>query len=196
MKFIQFPVVRGHSTPKDVGHGISPHTRALLMATGACLSAVACAEMPAAITRSVVVQGQPAQVWAMIGSFCAIEHWLPPVGTCSEDGASPPTRTLVTRDGASTFIERQTARSDSETFYSYVFVSTPLPLSRYSATIRVKANGEGASTVTWSGTYTPDAGKENEAATALNGIYASGLESIQRLAAAQFAPLASQGGAP
>jgi Polyketide cyclase / dehydrase and lipid transport len=196
MQFIQFPVVRGHSAPRGAGHAISAQTMALLLVASACFSASACAETPAAISRTVVVQGSPAQVWAMIGSFCAIELWLPPVGTCSEDGAFPPTRTLVTRDGTATFIERQTARSDTETFYSYVFVSSPLPVSRYSATIRVKGIGKDESTVTWSGTYTPDAGKENEAAAALDGIYASGLESIQRLAVAQLAPLASPRVAP
>ena len=196
MQLVQFPLVHGHSAPKNTGHSVSAHTMALLIVAGACFSTAASAETPAAISRSVVVQGPPAEVWAMIGAFCAIEQWLPPVGTCSEDGAVPPTRTLVTRDGTATFVERQTARSDSETFYSYVFVASPLPLSRYSATIRVKSNGEGESTVTWSGTYTPDAGKENEAAAALDGIYTSGLESIQRLAAAQLARPASHRVAP
>jgi hypothetical protein len=196
MQSIQFPIVPAHSAPKHARHGVSAHTMAWLTIAGACFSAAASAETPASISRSVVVQGPPTQVWAMIGSFCAIERWLPPVGTCSEDGAVAPTRTLVTRDGSATFVERQTARNDAETFYSYVFVSSPLPVSLYSATIRVKANGEGESMVTWSGTYTPDAGKENEAAAALNDIYAAGLESIQRLALAQLAPLASQRVAP
>lgn len=196
MQFIQYPVVRGHSTQREPGHGIGAHTMALLVAAGACFSAAAPAETPAVISRSVVVQGGPTEVWAMIGAFCAIEKWLPPVGSCSEDGAAAPTRTLVTRDGAATFVERQTARSETETFYSYVFVSSPLPVSRYSSTIRVKASGEDKSTVVWSGSYTPDAGKEIEAAAALDGIYASGLESIQRLAAAKLAPLERQGVAP
>jgi hypothetical protein len=196
MRFIQFPVAPGKPGPKIPPNRIDANTLALLLAVGACFGAAAPAASAADISRSVVVQGAPAAVWAMIGSFCAIENWLPPVGTCSEDGGTPPTRTLVTRDGTATFVERQTARSDSETFYSYVFVSSPLPVSRYASSIRVTANGQGESTVTWSGTYTPDAGKESEAAAALDGIYASGLESIQRLAEQQLAPLASKRAAP
>jgi hypothetical protein len=196
MRFIPFPAIRGPLTPTNAGHPIGARNMALLMAASACLSAAAFAAAPAVISRSIVVRGPPAEVWAMIGSFCAIEQWLPPVGTCTEDGGVPPTRTLVTRDGTATFIERQTARSDSETFYSYVFVSSPLPVTHYSSTIRVKANGDGESTVSWSGSYTPDVGKEAEAATALDGIYTSGLESIQRLSAEWFAPSAPQGVAP
>ena len=98
--------------------------------------------------------------------------------------------------GTATFVERQTDRNDTEHYYSYVFVSSPLPVTHYSSTIRVTANGHGESTVIWNGTYTPDTGKEKEAAAALDGIYASGLESIQRIAEHQAAPVASNRAAP
>ena len=42
----------------------------------------------ATLSRSVEVQGSPSTVWAMIGPFCAIKDWLPPVGTCNQDGAN------------------------------------------------------------------------------------------------------------
>ena len=188
-------------TPGQPGRKFPPYCSnatilTLLVTLGACFSAAAAAESPAAVARSVVVQGTPAAVWAMMGSFCAIERWLPPVGTCTEDGKTPPTRTLVTRDEKAVFVERQTARSDSEYFYSYVFVSSPLPVTGYSSTIRVTASGEGRSTVTWNGTYSPDAGKVDEAATALDGIYKSGLESIQRLAEQQLTSSASNRATP
>ena len=37
------------------------------------------------LTRSIEVNGTPAAVWTVIGSFCAIKDWLPPVGTCADD---------------------------------------------------------------------------------------------------------------
>jgi hypothetical protein len=188
MRFVQFPPTPGKPGHKYRPYGVSKSTLVLLLVLGTCFSAAATAESPATVSLGVVVQGKPAEVWAMIGSFCAIEKWLPPVGTCTEDGKTPPTRTLVTRDGTATFVERQTARNDSANFYSYIFVSSPLPVTHYSATIRVAASGQDRSTVSWNGTYTPDAGKEEEAAAALDGIYKAGLESIRRLAEQQFAP--------
>ena len=196
MRSIQFPVTPGKPGLKFLPFCINAGALALLMSLGTCLSAAAAVESPASVSRSVIVQGTPAEIWAMMGSFCAIERWLPPVGTCTEDGKAPPTRTLVTRDGKAVFVERQTARSDSEYFYSYVFVSSPLPVTGYSSTIRVTASGEGRSTVTWNGTYSPDAGKVDEAATALDGIYKSGLESIQRLAEQQLPSSASNRATP
>jgi Polyketide cyclase / dehydrase and lipid transport len=75
----------------------------------------------ATLSRSVDVSGTPSAVWSMIGPFCAIKDWLPPVGTCTEKEGSPPERTLVTKDGKATFVETLTARSDIEHSYSYAF---------------------------------------------------------------------------
>ena len=115
----------------------------------------------------------------MIGPFCAIKDWLPPVGTCTEDGKVPPTRTLVTKDGKATFVETQTGRSDTRHFYTYTFQSSPLPVTHYKSTIEVAAKGNGVSTVTWRGTYTPDQGREKDANDALAGIYSAGLDAIK-----------------
>lgn len=138
--------------------------------------------MPASaanLTRSIEVNSAAAEVWSVIGPFCAIKEWLPPVGQCIEDGKSPPIRTLVTRDGKASFVEAQTARNDRGYSYSYAFLSSPLPVSHYKSTIKVTARGEGASVVTWTGSYTPDPGREKEAVDALGGVYDAGLAAIR-----------------
>ena len=124
----------------------------------------------------------------MVGPFCAIKDWLPPVGSCKESGDSPLIRTLVTKDGSATFVERQVARSDAKHFYSYVFVSSPLPVSRYKSTIEVTPQGASQSIVTWRASYTPNVGREGDAKQALSGIYDAGLNSIQMQAAQRAAP--------
>lgn len=157
----------------------TPFSAALLIAvTGLGSSESANA---ASIARSVVVRSSPAAVWELIGPFCSIRTWLPPVGTCQEDGAEAPTRTLVTKDGKATFVERQIARRDDQHFYSYQFLSSPLPVSRYHSTLRVSAMGQGRSRVTWRGTYRPDAGSDREAKQALEQIYSAGLDTIRAL---------------
>lgn len=147
-----------------------------------CAVALGAGAMPvsaADLSRSIEVNAAPSTVWPVIGSFCAIKDWLPPVGACIEDGKSPPIRTLVTKDGKASFVELQTARNEKEYSYSYAFVASPLPVTNYKSTIKVAAKGDGVSVVTWTGTYTPDAGKEKDANDALNGIYEAGLAGIQ-----------------
>jgi Polyketide cyclase / dehydrase and lipid transport len=133
----------------------------------------------ATLSRSVDVSATLSQVWSMIGPFCAIKDWLPPVGTCTETAGSPAERTLVTKDGKATFVETQTARSEIEHSYSYTFKSSPLPVTSYASTIKVVPKSDGVSTVTWSSTYVPDPGKEQDAREALTGIYEAGLATIK-----------------
>ena len=52
-------------------------------------------------------------------------------------------------------------------------------MTNYTSTIRVTAKGEGGSVVTWTGSYTPDSGKEKDASEALNGVYEAGLAGIK-----------------
>jgi polyketide cyclase/dehydrase/lipid transport protein len=146
-------------------------------ALGALVALSASPTFAATLSRSADISGSPSAVWAMIGPFCAIKDWLPPVGTCTENGASPPERTLVTKDGKATFVEAQTARNDAEHSYSYTFKSSPLPVTKYASTIKVVSKSNGVSTVTWSSTYVPDAGKDQAALDALSGIYEAGLAS-------------------
>ena len=145
----------------------------------ALLGAGDAAASAATISRSADVRASVAAVWSLIGPFCAIKDWLPPVGQCIEDGKAPPTRILVTKDGKAAFVETQTARSEAEHSYSYTFLSSPLPVSNYTSTIKVTAKGDGSSTITWSGSYTPEQGKEKAASEALGGVYEAGLAEIQ-----------------
>jgi hypothetical protein len=158
-----------------------------LIAAGVGLGLPASAAHAATLTRSVVVPGTPSDIWALVGPFCAIKDWLPPVGSCTETGGSPSVRTLVTKDGQATFVERQVARSDQEHFYSYIFLSSPLPVSHYKSTIKVTALGRSQSTVTWSASYTPAMGRDVDAEEALSGIYAAGLTTIRQQAAQRAA---------
>lgn len=135
--------------------------------------------LAATISRSAEVKASASAVWSLIGPFCAIKAWLPPVGECIEDGKAPSTRILVTKDGKAAFVEKQTARNEAERSYSYVFLASPLPVTDYASTIKVTANADGTATVTWSGSYTPDQGKETAAKDAVTGIYEAGLSEIK-----------------
>lgn len=176
--------------------GCKTNATMALIAASVVAGAFPQAASAATVSQSVVVHATPSEVWSLIGPFCAIEQWLPPVGSCRNDGGDPLIRTLVTKDGQATFIEQQTARDEARFFYSYTFLSSPLPLTNYSSTIRVTAGQPGQATVTWSGNYTPDAGMDKDAADALDGIYAAGLNTIRDLVEQRFAQDRSSGVSP
>lgn len=148
---------------------------ALLVGTGSAPASAA------TILRSADVDASASEVWSLIGPFCAIKNWLPPVGQCIEDGKSPATRILVTKDGNAAFVETQTARDNARHSYSYRFLSSPLPVSKYTSTISVSEKGDGTSTIAWSGSYVPEHGKENAAYQALSAVYEMGLAQIKEM---------------
>jgi hypothetical protein len=153
--------------------------RSAAMGAVALLGAGSAPASAATISRSANVHAPVSAVWSLIGPFCAIKDWLPPVGQCIEDGKTPSTRILVTRDGKAAFVEMQTARNEALHSYSYRFLASPLPVSNYTSTIKVTAKGNGSSTITWSGSYIPDHGKEQAANEALTGVYDAGLAEIR-----------------
>jgi hypothetical protein len=152
---------------------------AFLAALGVVYGAGIAPASAATISRSVDVKASVLAVWSLIGPFCAIKDWLPPVGQCIEDGKTPSTRILVTKDGKAAFVETQTGRDEAGHSYSYTFLSSPLPVSNYRSTIKVTAKENGSSTITWSGSYTPAHGQERAASEALSGVYETGLAEIQ-----------------
>ncbi len=152
------------------------HSLALagLILAGATLTASA-----ASIDKSIDVKAPADKVWAMIGPFCSIKDWHPAIGQCTEESG---VRTLTTKDGKAQFVEKQTASDPKTMMYSYEIEKSPLPISDYKSTLKVTPKGDGMSTVEWSSTYTPASGKEQDAETALTGIYQGGLDNIQKMA--------------
>ena len=150
-----------------------------------CVSALAFVSADAtpasagSLTRSMDVNATPDAVWSQIGGFCAIKDWHPAIGVCVMDGKTPPTRTLITKDGKLSFVETEMARDDAKHLYSYNFVTSPLPATKYLATIRVAAKGANASTVVWHGDYTAEPGKDKDVEGALVNIYESGLTALK-----------------
>lgn len=150
-----------------------------IIIAAAVLSAGTVAASAETVTKSVDVNGTPSAVWAAIGPFCSIQDWHPAIGKCTTDGKTPPTRTLVTKDGKATFVELQTARDDKDYSYSYAIKSSPLPLTDYQSTLKVEPKGSGMSTITWNSTFTPASGKDAAAKDAVGGIYQSGLDAVK-----------------
>ena len=150
-----------------------------IMIAAAVLGAGTAAASADTVTKSIDVNGAPAAVWAAIGPFCSIQDWHPAIGKCTTDGKTPPTRTLVTKDGKATFVELQTARDDKAYSYSYAIKTSPLPLTDYVSTIKVEPKGKDMSTITWNSTFTPASGKESAAEGAVGGIYQSGLDAVK-----------------
>ena len=132
----------------------------------------------ASLDKSIDIAAPATDMWALIGPFCSIKDWHPAIGQCTEQSG---VRTLKTKDGKATFVEKETARDDKAMTYTYEIETSPLPVTKYSSTLKVTPKGNNRSTVEWLSTYTPAEGKDLDAATAIGGIYQAGLDNMKKL---------------
>ena len=162
----------------DVGLREETIMRIQIMLVGAALAVGTLSASAASVEKEIIVKGSPDQVWKMIGPFCSIKDWHPAIGQCTESNG---VRTLVTKDGKATFVEKQTKNDTSGMEYSYEIEKSPLPITDYKSTLEVTKKSDGVSKIKWSSTYTPDKGKEEAADQAISGIYQGGLDNIQKM---------------
>jgi hypothetical protein len=117
------------------------------------------------------------RVWQLIGGFNALPDWLPyiPHSELSQGGR---VRTLANPAGEA-IVERLETFNDKERYYSYSILKAPFPARDYLATLRVTPQGDAASVVEWSGSFTPVGVSEEEITQLFHGIYTDGLQALK-----------------
>jgi hypothetical protein len=116
-------------------------------------------------------------VWQKIGDFCGISNWHPAIAKC-ELSADKKDRTLTLKGGG-TIVEHLVSWSDKTHSYTYKIVSGPLPVDKYTSTLRVTAAKSGSgSVISWRGHYVAKGASDAEAKKAIDGVYESGLTAL------------------
>lgn len=129
------------------------------------------------VSREAIVERPPATVWKLVGSFDALDVWLPPVRGSSFTGVSgqPGAVRVLTLGNDATVTEKLLAYSSAEHRYSYEFLASPLPVKNYVATIELHPAPAGRTLVKWSSTFDAAGAPDDQAKAAIQGIYDAGL---------------------
>ena len=121
----------------------------------------------------------PDEVWKLIGGFNALPDWHPAIEKSElEEEGSMRRLSLV---GGGTIVEKLVKLDDKERVYSYSIIDSPLPVTNYEATIRVKDDGEGNTTLEWSSEFEAEGAAENEAMDVIAGIYQAGFDNLKKM---------------
>ena len=131
----------------------------------------------ARVTRTLSLNAAAADVWARIGSFQGLAEWHPVVETCTAESGGEVRRLGI--GGGAEIVERLESHDDNAMSYSYVIVEGPLPVANYRSTLRVRDNGDGISTVEWSGDFDAAGVADADADEAIAGVYQAGLDSLR-----------------
>lgn len=127
--------------------------------------------------------GTPAEVWALVGGFCAIQKWHPAVASCEEEEKDGKVfRTLTLKDGAK-ILEEETKKE--ELSYSYTIIEGPLPVKDYHATLTVGPDDEPDRVeIIWTATFEADGKSDEEVKKIIEGIFEAGVAGIKKAAIA------------
>ncbi|MCK5432493.1 MAG: SRPBCC family protein [Gammaproteobacteria bacterium] len=119
------------------------------------------------------------EVWKLIGGFNALPDWHPAIekSELEEEGSMR----RLSLAGGGTIMEKLEKLDDNERVYSYSIIDSPLPVSNYKATLRVKEDDEGMTTVEWSSEFEAKGAAENEAMDVIAGIYQAGFDNLKKM---------------
>jgi hypothetical protein len=134
---------------------------------------------------SRVVEAPAGKVWTTIRRFDAVAEWLPFVKSSPIENGGDPTRVgcvrILTQTDGEVFREVLLALSDAERFYSYTFVSSPVPVRDHRTTLRVLPITDGnRSYVEWSSRFDIDPMYEARLVDLMNRNFVNGLQSLAR----------------
>ncbi|MEX2482775.1 MAG: SRPBCC family protein [Gammaproteobacteria bacterium] len=119
------------------------------------------------------------ELWRLIGQFNAIPDWHPAVSSSKlEDGGRIRRLSLL---GGGEIVERLEQIEEGDRLYRYSIISGPLPVANYTATLRVKEDGEGKAVVEWSSEFDPAGASETDATAAVQDIYRMGFENLRKM---------------
>ena len=132
---------------------------------------------------SSVVNASAEKVWTAIRRFDAVAEWLPFVRSSPIEDGGDPTRVgcirVLTQTDGEMFREVLVALSNAERFYSYTFVSSPVPVRNHCTTLRVLPITDGdRSYVQWCSTFEIDPQYEAQLANLMNRNFLAGLRAL------------------
>lgn len=146
------------------------------------------------VSKSVSINATADAVWAKSKDFNNLNGWHPAVAKTEIVEGSNNTvgavRVLtLAGDTPATIKEKLAAFDDAGKTYTYEILEGVLPVTGYSSTFTVAADGADKATVTWSSTFkradtsaTPAAGKDDATATTtIEGVYTAGLDNLKKV---------------
>lgn len=119
------------------------------------------------------------EVWKLIGGFNTLPDWHPAIekSELEEEGSMR----RLSLAGGGTVVEKLVKLDDKERIYTYSIIDSPLPVKNYEATIRVKDDGAGNTSVEWSSEFEAEGAAENEAMDVIAGIYQAGFDNLKKM---------------
>lgn len=139
----------------------------------------------AKIYVSSVIGAPIEKVWARIRDFNALPVWHPMVARSAIEGgraseAVGAVRDFSLKDGGN-LREQLLGLSDAEHCCTYSILVSPMPVTNYVATLRLRPITDGGTTFAeWSAEFDVPAAEEKATVEAVTGVFQTGFDSLKK----------------
>lgn len=147
------------------------------------------------VKKRIEAPGLPAQIWDIVGGFCAIKVWHPEVTDCVEEKSDGVVRVLTLKDGGK-IKEKLTGTQDLA--YTYEIIESPFPVKNYKAKLWLELDDEpDRSVIYWQADFDANGASDADAKAKIVTVLGDGVKGIKKQAlAAHDAREAAAGNAP
>jgi len=135
----------------------------------------------AKVDMSLTLNVPAEKVWSLIGGFDGLARWHPAVARSEQFSEGGKTRRKLSLTGGGEIVEELERHDDKERAYSYRIIRSPLPVTGYHSELSVGDQGSQGCTIRWTSTFEPTAGAEQNATTAIRGVYQAGFDGLKGL---------------
>jgi mxaD protein len=133
------------------------------------------------VSMQTTLNASADKVWQVVGDFNGLPAFVAAATKSRMEGDGVGAlRTLTLPDGAE-IVERLETYDDEARTLTYSIVSGPLPVANYLSMVEVTPLADGQCRVKWSSTFEAAGASEEEARSAIEGIYAMGFEGLHKL---------------
>ncbi len=123
----------------------------------------------------------PDTVWGLIACFPALPGWHSGVRALGSVGDTPSVVRRLALPGGGTVTERLEQVADDERRYRFSIAGHPRAPADWIVEIRVRDNGDGTSTVRWSGSLEPAGPAGPARAATVQDFYKTGFDQLRRM---------------
>ena len=118
------------------------------------------------------------KVWPAVSDFGGVQKYMRGITEARVEGDSLGMDRILSTAGGEV-VERLTWLDEAAMAFSYTIISSPLPVERYVATIKLSPAGDRCA-IEWQGNFEPAGVSEEEATALVTGIYTGGIKGYKK----------------
>jgi len=131
------------------------------------------------VNVSGTIQASANEVWKLVSNYGELNQFVEAIETCTSDGSGVGTvRTLTLQDGGVVKEKLQSLDNENRVL-TYTIEESPMPISNYTGTMRVRRLKDNQSEFIWSSEFDVPDESADEIKGALEGLYSLGVQGLQ-----------------